>query len=204
MPRLDPLPEVYYRRLGKHPHVMKSAGYGIVHRVAGRCVAFDFRAPTRGARIVTGHRWRSEPAVTQDGEAGYARVYVPPDEWVNAIAHFAEDGALRVVRVDAATPPAWRSGACYQTDLFLDLVHDHRTGNYVVADEEEFAAEVGRGTIPAHWAAQAAAVIAALVDLGDRDRIPEALRRWCDVPLAPNDGFRTRSVADPVDWPQGA
>lgn len=203
-----PLPTVYYRRLFPTPEVRRNIGGGVVHRVADQCVAYDFYVPPQpevsatGSLTIQGDRWRRHPTVTYHVDhPRLARVYLPPDEWVNAIAIFDLQGDLLHARFDAATPPYWYANACYQTDLFLDLLYNHRTGNYLVLDEDEFAEAAEKGFLPQAWQSAARDLVRRLETLGDQDGLWSLLNAWCPAPVQQNSGIRTRESVRGVPWP---
>lgn len=202
------LPVAYYRRIGGTPEIMRSAGEGVIHRVDGWCVAYDFSLKPRSTpeaqqvRTVCGDRWRTESSMeVPTGIEGIARVYLPPGKWLNSIAVFDLSGYLRYARFDAATPPFWQQDVCYQTDLFIDLLYDHGTKNYVILDEVELARAVAERLIPQRWAVEAREAIARLADVGDRDLLPDALRGWCAAPVVRSGGVRTRESVTGIEWP---
>ena len=202
------LPVAYYRRIGGTPEIMRSAGEGVIHRVEGVCVAYDFFLEPRstpGAPQVTtvsGDRWRTESSIeVSTSIEGIARVYFPPEEWLNSIAVFDLSGHLRYARFDAATPPFWQQDVCYQTDLFVDLLYDYGTKNYVILDQAELARAVTQRLIPQRWAIVAVDAITRLAGLGDRDLLPDALRTWCAAPVVRAGGVRVRESVAEVEWP---
>jgi hypothetical protein len=131
-----------------------------------------------------------------------ARVFMPPERWVNSIAVYDADARLVYARFDAATPPLWQHEVCYQTDLFLDLLYDAATGNYLVLDEQAFAAETARGTLPPRWAAAAEQVLSSLLAAGDRDALPGMLDAWCPAPVVRTEGLRLRETVEEIEWPE--
>lgn len=203
-----PLPTVYYRRLFPTTEVMRNTGSGIVHRFGDQCVAYDFRVPPPSEldvpRLLTirGDRWRRYPTVTYwVDHPRLARVHLPPHEWVNAIAIFNLQGELEHVRFDAATPPYWHNGACYQTDLFLDFLYDPQTDNYLVLDEAEFAKANAEKLLPQEWASSAQGLIRRLETLGDEDGLLSMLDAWCPAPVQQTSGTITRERVHGVRWP---
>lgn len=203
-----PLPTVFYRRLFPSPEVRRSTGNGVVHGLADQCIAYDFYVPPQpelsatGSITIRGDRWRRNPTLIYHVDhPRLARVYLPPDEWVNAIAVFDLQGVFLHARFDAATPPYWHDNACYQTDLFLDLLYDHRTDNYLVLDESEFSEAIARGLLPHMWELAARDVVRRLETLGDQNALQSLLNAWCPAPVQQTSGMRTRESVYGVRWP---